>query len=125
MNAEVFGDRVYACEPKDEQGDGERADQRECNQAKARDSIQHELPRATGQPPWPYVSWERLGRHRTDTTRHADKIVLGASRRGLIPLLLVAAEGAATHGLPFADATFVVSQAGFIVREEHLPPDAF
>ena len=65
VNAEVFGDSVYACEPKDKQRDRERADERERNQAKARDSVEHELPRATGQPPGPYVSRERFGRHRT------------------------------------------------------------
>jgi hypothetical protein len=72
VNAEVFGDSVYACEPKDKQGDGERADECECDHAKARDSIEHELPRATGQPSWPDVSRERLGRHWTDTTRRED-----------------------------------------------------
>jgi hypothetical protein len=65
VNAEVVGDSVYACEPKDKQRDSERADERERNQGKARDSVEHELPRATGQPPGPCVSRERFGRHRT------------------------------------------------------------
>ena len=51
MNAEVFGDSVCACEPKDKQRDGERADEREGNQAKARDPVDHELALAAGQQP--------------------------------------------------------------------------
>ena len=65
MNAEVVGDSVYACEPEDQQRDRERADERERNQAKARDSVEHEPPRTTGQPPGPHVSRERFDRHRT------------------------------------------------------------
>jgi hypothetical protein len=65
VNAEVFGDSVYACEPKDKQCDGERADERERNQAKAHDPVEHEPPRATGKPPGPDVSRERFDRHRT------------------------------------------------------------
>lgn len=65
VDAEVVGDFVYACEPKDKQRDRERADERERSQAKARDSVEHELPRATGQPPGPDVSRERFGRHQT------------------------------------------------------------
>jgi hypothetical protein len=65
VNAEVVGDCVYACEPEDKQRDRERADERERNQAKARDSVEHELPRATGQPPGSHVSRDRFGRHRT------------------------------------------------------------
>jgi hypothetical protein len=65
VNAEVVGDCVYACEPEDKQHDRERADERERDQANACDSVEHELPRATGQTPGPYVSRERFGRHRT------------------------------------------------------------
>jgi hypothetical protein len=65
VNAEVVSDCVYACEPKDKQRDRERADGRERNQAKARDSGEHELPRVTGEAPGPYVSRERFDRHRT------------------------------------------------------------
>jgi hypothetical protein len=65
VNAEVVGDSVDACEPNDKQRDGERADEGERNQAKARHSVEHGLPWATGQPPGPYVSRERFGRHRT------------------------------------------------------------
>jgi hypothetical protein len=65
MNAEVVGDSLYACEPKDKQCDREHADKRERNKAKARDSVEPELPRTTSQPPGPYVSRERFGRHRT------------------------------------------------------------
>jgi hypothetical protein len=64
VNAEVFGDSVYACEPKDKQRDGERADEREGNQAKARDPVDRELSRAAGQQPGPDVSREWFGRHR-------------------------------------------------------------
>ena len=76
VNAEVFGDFVYACEPKDKQRDRERADERERSQAKARDPVEHELPRATGQPPRPYVSRERFGRHRTRSYAASGRLVL-------------------------------------------------
>jgi hypothetical protein len=65
VNEEVVGDCVYACEPKDKQRDGERADEGERDQAEARDSGEHELPRVTGQPPGPYVSRERFDCHQT------------------------------------------------------------
>ena len=39
----------------------------------------------------------------------------------LVPRRGVAAVGAAPYGLPFADVTLVFSEAGFVVREEHLP----
>ena len=65
MNAEVVGDSVYARDPKDEQRDGERPDKRERDQAEARDTGDHALPRVTGQPPGPYVSRERFDRHPT------------------------------------------------------------
>jgi hypothetical protein len=51
VDAEVFGDGVHAHEPKNEQHDRERADDRERRQTKAPDSIEHELPRATWKPP--------------------------------------------------------------------------
>lgn len=56
VDAEVVGDFVDSCEPKDKQSDSERADERECGQAEAHDSVEHELPRATGQPSGSYVS---------------------------------------------------------------------
>ena len=65
MDAEMVGDAVHACEPKYKQRDGERADERERNQADARDSVGHERPWPTGQPPGPYVPRERFDRHRT------------------------------------------------------------
>ena len=65
VNAEVVGDSVAAGEPVDKYRDGERADERERNQGRARHSVEHELPPATGQPPGPHVSRERFGRHRT------------------------------------------------------------
>jgi Luciferase-like monooxygenase len=65
VNAEVVGDAVDACEPEDKQCDSERADDRERNQANARDSVGHERPSATSQPPGPYVARERFDRHRT------------------------------------------------------------
>ena len=64
VNAEVVGDRVYACEPEDKQRDGERADERERDQAEAPHSGGHELARATSQPTGPHVSRERFDRHR-------------------------------------------------------------
>jgi hypothetical protein len=65
VNAEVVGDCVDACEPKNKQSDGERADERERGQAEARDSLERELPRATGKPSWSYVSREGFDGHRT------------------------------------------------------------
>ncbi len=65
MNAEVLGDSVYACKPENEQQDREGTDERERDKAEARDSGEHERPRATGQPTGPYVSRERFDRHRT------------------------------------------------------------
>jgi hypothetical protein len=65
VDAEVFGDAVYAYEPEDEQRDGERADDREHSQEKSRGSVGREPPWATWQPPGPDVSRERFGRHRT------------------------------------------------------------
>lgn len=65
MHAEVVGDFVYPSEPKNEQRDCERPDERERNKAKARDSGEQRLPRTTGQPPRSHVSRERFGRHRT------------------------------------------------------------
>ena len=53
VNPEVFGDGVHAQEPKDKQHHRERADERERSQAKAPDSIEHELPRAMWKPPGP------------------------------------------------------------------------
>jgi hypothetical protein len=65
VNAEVVGDCVHARESEDKQCDGERADERERDQAETRDSGEPELARATGQPPGPYVSRERFDRHRS------------------------------------------------------------
>ena len=65
VNAEVFRDSVHSCEPKDKQHDGEHADERKRNEARAHDPVEHELPRATGKPPRPDVSRERFDRHRT------------------------------------------------------------
>ena len=65
MNTEVIGDCVDACEPKNKQSDGERADQRDRGQAEARGSLERELPRATGKPSWSYVSREGFDDHRT------------------------------------------------------------
>jgi hypothetical protein len=56
VNAEVFGDSVYACEPEDKQRDREQADERERNQRKPRDAGERELPPTTRQPAGPYVS---------------------------------------------------------------------
>jgi hypothetical protein len=56
VDAEVVGDSVDACEPKDKQSDSESADEHECGQTEAHDAVEHELPRATGQPSGPYVS---------------------------------------------------------------------
>jgi hypothetical protein len=65
VNAEVLSDAVYAHEPKNEQRDGERADECEHSHDEAADSVGRELSPATWQPPGLCVSRERFGGHRT------------------------------------------------------------
>jgi hypothetical protein len=55
VDPEMAGDSVDAQEPKDKQRDSERADERECGQAEAHHSVEHEPPRAAGQPSGSYV----------------------------------------------------------------------
>ena len=64
VDAEVAGDGVYVQEPKDEQRDGDHADEYEHNQDEARDQVRRDMSWATSHPPRCCEHGERFGGHR-------------------------------------------------------------
>lgn len=71
VDAEVVGDGVHVQEPKDEERDGDRGDERARNQDKARDSVGRKASRATWLPLGRSVRRERFVAIRVDTTPRA------------------------------------------------------
>jgi len=64
VDAEVVGDGVYVQEPKDEEPDGDHADECEHNQDEARDQAGRDVSWATSHPSGPCEHGDRFGGHR-------------------------------------------------------------
>jgi hypothetical protein len=88
VDAEVVSDGVHVQEPKDEQRDGDHADECAHDQDEERKPVGREASCATCQPPWLCVPRKRFGSHLTGSyAGHALRLSLdirvGASPVGL------------------------------------------